>query len=548
MFKIAWDNVLYNKNLEKSKKAPNTFVFYKDEWDDYGYNLTYTVCFYNQALEETLLGNYRIYNPEIEDKSVKSISILIDQDLVNDSFYSKDNDDNIESIKDTYYSLAWNINFYQELYKLGTEYYEKFLNTFRDLTVIDLPKEVEEVVDNTLLRHDGVTKSKSIVKLNKQLKKIDEQLNVGNFLKDDSINIIAKKFIKADDFEDYEKLFKQIKLFNIWGQDYLIPILEEIVEEINESEEVNEHQIKSFEKYLDKIGNPKRLLDKIKERHPDEKHIDTIQEAVENIKKELRIDLDKFNQFSAEDNLVHYTRLSTLDILVKKNNGEYPKLRLSNARQLNDPTEGTVFLDEVGFDISKLLQLDYEKTNIFLSSMSKSSVDNDLSDSLPMWKQYADNTTGICLTYDRDYLKSLIEEEDNNEVEFYKVCYTNQLKSNDYISKQIETIKKELEYIELNESKRKILQKVDVVRYLFKKSNYEYEQEYRFIKECKNEDIKIEKNGEMKVPKLFSYIDKELKYSKIKLGPKCDDIDYIAPYIKFVDSNIEVTQSQIPYR
>ena len=122
MFKIAWDNVSYYKNLEKSKKAPNTFVFYKDEWNDYGYNLTYTVYFYNQALKETLLGNYRIYNPEIEDKSVlKSISILIDQDLDNDSFYSYDNDDNIVSIRDTYYSLAWDINFYQELYKLGAE-------------------------------------------------------------------------------------------------------------------------------------------------------------------------------------------------------------------------------------------------------------------------------------------------------------------------------------------------------------------------------------------------------------------------------------------
>ena len=114
MFNIAWDNVSYYKNLGKSKKAPNTFVFYKDEWNDYGYNLTYTVCFYNQALEETPLGKYRIYNPEIEDKSVpKSISILIDQYLDNDGFYSYDNDHNIVSIKDTYYSLAWDINFYQ---------------------------------------------------------------------------------------------------------------------------------------------------------------------------------------------------------------------------------------------------------------------------------------------------------------------------------------------------------------------------------------------------------------------------------------------------
>jgi len=50
------------------------------------------------------------------------------------------------------------------------------------------------------------------------------------------------------------------------------------------------------------------------------------------------------------------------------------------------------------------------------------------------------------------------------------------------------------------------------------------------------------------VPSSDTYIEKELKYSKIKLGPKCDDIDFVAPYIKHVDRNIEVTKSQISYR
>lgn len=321
MFNIFWANKLASNNPENGKISEDTFVFEASDWNDYGYLLTFTVYYYGQNDSETLLGNYRIYNSDIErqysEVGIKHIVDLIKDDEKKNILYEYDEEQR-RRIKENYYSLAHDVSFYQKLYELEPNYYEEFLQTFRDLTVIDLPKEIEEEVENTLLRHDGVTKSKSIVKLNKQLKKIDEQLNVGNFLKDDSINIIAKKFIKADDFEDYEKLFKQIKLFNIWGQDYLIPILEEIVEEINESEEVNEHQIKSFEKYLDKIGNPKKLLDKIKERHPDKKHIDTIQEAVENIKKELRIDLDQFNQFSAEDNLVHYTRLSTLDILVKK--------------------------------------------------------------------------------------------------------------------------------------------------------------------------------------------------------------------------------------
>lgn len=187
--------------------------------------------------------------------------------------------------------------------------------------------------------------------------------------------------------------------------------------------------------------------------------------------------------------------------------------------------------------------------------MSKSSDENGLSDSLPMWKQYADNTTGICLTYDRNYLKSLIKEksdtdDNDSKVEFYRVCYTKELESDDnkVILEQIKIIKEELKEIYLKDSQSRILSEFDIVRYLFKESKYEYEQEYRLIKECNDDEIEIEKYGEMQVPRLFTYLSENLKYSKIKLGPKCDDIDFIAPYIKYVDRNIEVTKSQIPYR
>ncbi|KXT84119.1 hypothetical protein SORDD14_00214 [Streptococcus oralis] len=243
---------------------------------------------------------------------------------------------------------------------------------------------------------------------------------------------------------------------------------------------------------------------------------------------------------------------------MKKNQNtenNHSRLRLSNARQLNDPTEGTVFLNQVGFDLCTLLQLDYEPTNIFLSSMSKSSDENGLSDSLPVWKQYVDNATGICLTYDRNYLKSLIKEksdtdDNDSKVEFYRICYTKELESDDnkVILEQIKIIKTELKKIYLKDSQSRILSEFDIVRYLFKESKYEYEQEYRLIKECNDNEIQIEKNGEMKVPRLFTYLSENLKYSKIKLGPKCDDIDYVALYIKCVDSGIEVTKSQIPYR
>ena len=528
------------------KEVPNktfsdSFVFFKDNWDDYGYYITFHVYYYYEDCSEIYIGSYRIYESEIERQEnadgIKSIF-----KLSNDEFD-----------RNQKYSLACNLEFYQNLYKISDKDYDDFLRKHNDLTLNDLPEEIKENVGvkDALLRNDGITKSAEIINLNECLKEIDENLNIGNFSEDNSVTTIFQKFIKDETFERYERLFNQIKLFNTWSKDYLTSILKKIIEEIKNygnNQQVNKEQLECFIKYLNNNKN-KLVRDLCLDKEP----IKKIKEAVECIKDFLRID---FENFSADYNLVHYTSLSTLDVLVKKSqNSEnnYSRLRLSNARQLNDPTEGSVFLNQVGFDLDTLLQLDYEPTNIFLSSMSKSSDENGLSDSLPMWKQYADNATGICLTYDRDYLKSLIKKKsdtDDSKVEFYRVCYTKELESNDNkaILEQIDIIKKELKEIYLKTSLSRILLEFDIVRYLFKESKYEYEQEYRLIKECHDDEIQIEKYGEMKVPRLFTYLNEELKYSKIKLGPKCDDIDYVAPYIKYVDQNIEVTKSLIPYR
>lgn len=544
MLEYKYFNKVYNEVTNKN--FSDSFIFFKDDWNDYGYYITFHVYYYDKDCGERYIGSYRIYEAEIEQQEdiygIKSIFKL-----------SKDDFDRNQK-----YSLACNIEFYQNLYETGLENYNDFLEKNSDLTLIDLLEEVKdnEGVKKALLRNDGITKSAEIIKLNQWLKEIDENLNIGNFSEDDSITTIFQKFIKDETFKRYERLFNQIKLFNTWSKDYLTPILEKIIEKVKNNgnnQQVNKEQLECFIKYLDK--NTTNLVHNL---DSDAERIKKIKDAVECIKDFLRVDLENFQKFSADYNLVHYTSLSTLDVLVKKSKNtenNYSRLRLSNARQLNDPTEGTVFLNQVGFDLCTLLQLDYEPTNIFLSSMSKSSDENGLSDSLPMWKQYADNTTGICLTYDRNYLKSLIKEksdtdDNDSKVEFYRVCYTKELESDDkkVILEQIKIIKEELKEIYLKDSQSRILSEFDIVRYLFKESKYEYEQEYRLIKECNDDEIEIEKYGEMQVPRLFTYLSENLKYSKIKLGPKCDDIDFIAPYIKYVDRNIEVTKSQIPYR
>ena len=215
---------------------------------------------------------------------------------------------------------------------------------------------------------------------------------------------------------------------------------------------------------------------------------------------------------------------------------------------MNDPNEGYTFLSLIGIENNDLPKTDYDTSPFFFASMTQTGGGQNLDDSLPMWKQYGDDAKGINLTYHSEYIKSLVEEG----IEIYKVCYN---PTNDSLDDEIKSIKLAFDKIKENADDRNkyfssALNLIDDIRYLFKDADYSYENEYRIIKsyEGKENDIFICENSNSVIPGLYAYIDKELKYSKIKLGPKCDDIDFVAPYIKFVDRNIEVTKSQISYR
>ena len=102
---------------------------------------------------------------------------------------------------------------------------------------------------------------------------------------------------------------------------------------------------------------------------------------------------------------------------------------------------------------------------------------------------------------------------------------------------------REREYIDL-------LQEID---FLFKKSDYSYEAEYRIIAntEDRNSTLKIESeyNGAHNFPFLYCYLkDIKLKYSKLILGSKSINIDYIAPYVNHCDENIKIELSKINFR
>ena len=286
----------------------------------------------------------------------------------------------------------------------------------------------------------------------------------------------------------------------------------------------------------------------------------------------------------------HYTKIDTLtNFLIKadwknQNNSETqpPFLRLTNLKQLNDPMEGRAIHDYLGID--NTFFHNYQTSNVFISSLTV------VSDSLPMWKEYADSCQGAFLEYDMSYLEHIVAHQ---SIEFVKVHYLN-LMSEDTdetdVGKSLDNLKqifKKLKELKAENELKSFAEKLKKISYLFKVKDYEYEMEYRILinlddtaiqniinrdandssneKYLKKEEIGLEvfdkvnyndfrkyivlsakDNGRYD---LFVYINLlPLKYSKVILGPKVTDADYIAPYLKLANPDIEIESSKIPYR
>ena len=527
-FKKVYKDVIKKNYLD-------SFVFFKDNWNDYGYYITFNVYYYGKDGDERYIGSYRIYEAEIEQQ---------EDDFGNKSIFKLTKNDFDMNQK---YSLARNIEFYQNLYEIGLEDYNDFLVKNNDLTIIDLPNEIRENegVKKALLRNDGITKSEDIIDSNRLLKEINSELNVGNCVSTEIYRNLIFEYLlaklKDNDISDENKslVFKIVE-----GCNYNFELLNILVKYFLDNPDYVQYQegIDILTTLVERANfdQLKSELETIK--NEDLKIIST---SVKNIKCTLR-----YSEITGDNSFIHYTSLNTLKFLLYKieDKNNYPRLRLSNARQMNDPNEGYTFLDLIGIEKIKLAETDYDTSPFFFASMTQTGGGQNLDDSLPMWKQYGDDAKGINLTYHSEYIKSLIEEG----IEIYKVCYN---PTKDSLDSEIDSIKSAFDNIKGNDDDRdkyfsSALNLIDDIRYLFKEADYSYENEYRIIKsyEGKEEDIITSETSNSVIPGLYAYIDTELKYSKIKLGPKCDDIDFVAPYIKYVDRNIEVTKSQISYR
>ena len=383
----------------------------------------------------------------------------------------------------------------------------------------------------------------------------------------------------VDDYLDFVSRYFDVVITNS------IDVVRKIAEE-NDSDIIRNQAIRLIEEYDNDYLNEKSDPESISSLDA-EQLLEQADKIIYYIRSKLTVDATELKKIGS---FGHYTKIDTLTkFLIKadwknENNSKTkpPFLRLTNLKQLNDPMEGRVIYDYLGIDNTFFQQ--YQTSNVFISSLTT------VSDSLPMWKEYADSSQGAFLEYDLSYLEDIVAHK---SIEFVKVHYLDLMSENKDetdVGKSLDDLKQLFEKLQDLEAEKELIsfaEKLKKISYLFKVKDYEYEMEYRILinlddtaiqniikrdandssndKYFKKEEIgleifdKVNYNDFRKYivlnPKdngrydLFVYINlAPLKYSKVILGPKVTDADYIAPYLKLANPDIEIESSKIPYR
>ena len=412
--------------------------------------------------------------------------------------------------------------------------------------------------------------------------RLDELFSIFQF---EHLKIINNYFMEnpqSEDIDDYLDFVSRNFDVVITNS---IDIVRRIAEE-NDSDIIRNQAIKIIEKYDNDYLNEKSDPESIS-AFDAEQLLEQADKIIYYIRSKLTVDAEELKKIGS---FGHYTKIDTLtNFLIKadwknENNSETqpPFLRLTNLKQLNDPMEGRVIYDYLGIDNTFFKQ--YQTSNVFISSLTT------VSDSLPMWKEYADSSQGAFLEYDLSYLEDIVAHK---SIEFVKVHYLDLMSENKDetdVGKSLDDLKQLFEKLQDLEAEKELIsfaEKLKKISYLFKVKDYEYEMEYRILinlddtaiqniikrdandssneKYFKKEEIGLEvfdkvnykdfrkyivlsskDNGRYD---LFVYINlAPLKYSKVILGPKVTDADYIAPYLKLANPEIDIESSKIPYR
>ncbi len=337
-----------------------------------------------------------------------------------------------------------------------------------------------------------------------------------------------------------------------------------------------EYEFRDSLNIFEKLNNFYRILPQ------DEDNLRRYEEAIsydiDRIVELLTVKPSDYEKLKGAENRIsigHYTSLDILGYLIDGDIEEIDqiyrnKLRLTNARMMNDPMEGKAVFEYLNDGNEDYINLNnYGNNKIYLLSAS------NMADSLPMWKQYADDTKGVFLEFSKEFIKSIINDK---KIKLVKVFYIgdkaiNYNQKSDEINGLLKKLKVDYKaYLEkisetlnkdstnksqlLRSFNNEIFLKLDKISYYFKKDSYAYEGEYRIVVDLDEDEsrdhfkeIKYH-NPNFPLPFLGTYLtDYELRYQRLIFGPKAIDKDYLVPYIKYcLGKDIETVNSKIKYR
>ncbi|MDY4465327.1 MAG: tetratricopeptide repeat protein [Candidatus Treponema excrementipullorum] len=259
----------------------------------------------------------------------------------------------------------------------------------------------------------------------------------------------------------------------------------------------------------------------------------------------------KIKPSELEEKIVHYTKASTLQHLLKKDHSA--KLRLNNAVYMNDPEEGQILkrvlcqLDKNNELENLLKDTEDIKNYTYLTCFSP----YDKRDELPMWIHYGAGGKGVGLVFnsrffDKTYLYSVI---------YIDVKNPDIKKLNQNLQDKITAILNLLQEDDIRNNDHKEFKFyvniiLNYVSYLFKDKAYEYENEVRMLnyRNYDSQDIKTDDAGR-DIPRLYTEYDEcitDKNCVEVIAGPKANYTE-IAAYAKYVGIQ-KVSQSEIKYR
>jgi len=268
------------------------------------------------------------------------------------------------------------------------------------------------------------------------------------------------------------------------------------------------------------------------------------------IKKEAqKTEVQKTEEQNKKGFVCHYTKMEALGkIFLPKENGGKIRLRFTNVRFLNDPSEGLVFKkfcenykektnNNLSQDLQEIINKEPAENMVDLDNGYIFSMSN-LKDSFAFWNHEYAGLGGIAIVFDKSEILKL-KDFIVKDVRYIDINY----KENKDEYTEEELIEQENEQLELIRDIESIVSKSNdsskdgpsimrISSWFCKQKSWEHESEMRIIKnKPSNIEVRFDNNNIKKY--CYEYFDASI-VRRIILGPECNDaqVEAVKYYLK----------------